>query len=439
MLGAIVGDIVGSPYEFDENNIKTTKFPLFTDKSVFTDDTVMTVAVARALMDTYGSDDATIENALTMQMRALGRNYPARGYGGMFQAWLLVDTAEAYNSYGNGSAMRVAAAGWLYRTLEETLHAAELTARVTHNHPEGIKGAQAIAAAIFLARLHLPKDDIRAYLSKTFEYDLTRTLKEIRPTYKMDETCQGSVPEAITAFLEGNGFVDVIRKAVSIGGDSDTIACMAGSIAEAYYGIPEQVEKDTFQRLTPDLSATVLKFRRFYLDNSGTPLPGWEESVYYNPDEVLKGLKNLEFAISEFYIKSGSGKMEPQPVLDEIAELLKKDEVALITVQAPSQSLKYSTSADAVQVQCINDSDGHLLLPIFTSKNQVSSGGPELYCMTDSIRNILESSLAADNLYGVIINPFGQNFLLDKKNVRLLVQQFQMDLSFAKKIKKTDD
>ena len=306
MLGAIVGDIVGSPYEFDENNIKTTKFPLFTDKSVFTDDTVMTVAVARALMDTYGSDDATIENALTMQMRALGRNYPARGYGGMFQAWLLVDTAEAYNSYGNGSAMRVAAAGWLYRTLEETLHAAELTARVTHNHPEGIKGAQAIAAAIFLARLHLPKDDIRAYLSKTFEYDLTRTLKEIRPTYKMDETCQGSVPEAITAFLEGNGFVDVIRKAVSIGGDSDTIACMAGSIAEAYYGIPEQVEKDTFQRLTPDLSATVLKFRRFYLDNSGTPLPGWEESVYYNPDEVLKGLKNLEFAISEFYIKSGS-------------------------------------------------------------------------------------------------------------------------------------
>ncbi|MBQ2016649.1 MAG: ADP-ribosylglycohydrolase family protein, partial [Clostridia bacterium] len=188
MLGAIIGDIVGSPYEFDENNIKTTNFPLFTDKSVFTDDTVMTVAVARALMDTYGADDDIIENALTMQMRALGRNYPGRGYGGMFQAWLLVDTAEAYNSFGNGSAMRVAAAGWLYRTLEETLHAAELTARVTHNHPEGIKGAQAVAAAIFLARLRLPKDDIRAYLSRAFGYDLTRTLKQIRPGYKMDET-----------------------------------------------------------------------------------------------------------------------------------------------------------------------------------------------------------------------------------------------------------
>ncbi len=433
MLGAIIGDIVGSPYEFDENNIKTTNFPLFTDKSIFTDDTVMTVAVARALMDTYGADDDVIENALTMQMRALGRNYPGRGYGGMFQAWLLVDTAEAYNSFGNGSAMRVAAAGWLYRTLEETLHAAELTARVTHNHPEGIKGAQAVAAAIFLARLRLPKDDIRAYLSRAFGYDLTRTLKQIRPDYKMDETCQGSVPEAITAFLEGNGFVDVIRKAVSIGGDSDTIACMAGAIAEAYYGVPEQVEKDAFARLTPDLSATVLKFRRFYLDHSGTPLPGWEESVYYNPDEVLKGLKNLEFAISEFYVKSGSGKMEPQPVLDEIAELMRKDEVALITVQAPSQSLKYSTSADAVQVQCINDSEGHLLLPIFTSKHQVSSGGPELYCMTDSIYNILSSSLAADNLFGVVINPFGQNFLLDKKNVRLLVQQFEMDRSIAEK------
>ena len=206
---------------------------------------------------------------------------------------------------------------------------------------------------------------------------------------------------------------------------------MAGAIAEAYYGIPEQVEKDALARLAPDLSATVFKFRRFYLDHSGTPLPGWEESVYYNPDEVLKGLKNLEFAISEFYVKSGSGKMEPQPVLDEIAALLRKDEVALITVQAPSQSLKYSSSADAVQVQCINDSEGNLLLPIFTSKNQVSSGGPELYCMTDSIYNILSSSLAADNLFGVIINPFGQNFLLDKKNVRLLVQQFEMDRSIA--------
>ena len=260
MLGAIIGDIVGSPYEFDENNIKTTNFPLFTDKSVFTDDTVMTVAVARALMDTYGADDDIIENALTMQMRALGRNYPGRGYGGMFQAWLLVDTAEAYNSFGNGSAMRVAAAGWLYRTLEETLHAAELTARVTHNHPEGIKGAQAVAAAIFLARLRLPKDDIRAYLSRAFGYDLTRTLKQIRPGYKMDETCQGSVPEAITAFLEGESFEDVIRTAVSLGGDCDTLTCIAGSIAEAFYGVPAHLQAICRGRLPQQLLNVLLQF-----------------------------------------------------------------------------------------------------------------------------------------------------------------------------------
>ena len=427
MLGAIFGDIVGAPYEFDENNIKTTDFPLFSDRSVFTDDTVMTAAVAKALMDSYGADDEVILNSLTMQMRAMGRTYPGRGYGGMFQAWLLVDGAEAYNSFGNGSAMRVAAAGWLYRTLEETLHAAELTALPTHNHPEGIKGAQAVAAAIFLSRLHLEKDDIRAYLARTFGYDLNRTLKEIRPDYHMDETCQGSVPEAIIAFLEGKGFVDVIRKAVSIGGDSDTIAAMAGAIAEAYYGIPEQMEKEALSRLTPELQRIVGDFRRFYLTHSGPPLPGWETSVYLDPDDLLKDLKTLEFAISDFYVRSGSGKTEPSVVLDELKELLKKEAVALITVQPPSQAMKYSTSSDAVQVQCIHDSEGRLLLPVFTSKSQVSSSAPDLYYMTDSLENILGSGAHAPDIHGVIINPFGQNFLLDKTTLRLLLQQYEMD------------
>ena len=427
MLGAILGDIIGAPYEFDENNVKTTNFPLFSDNSQFTDDTVMTVAVARALMDTYGSDDDTIRNALTMQMRALGRNYPGRGYGGMFQAWLLVDGSEAYNSFGNGSAMRVAAAGWLYRTLPETLHAAELTAEVTHNHPEGIKGAQAIAAAIFLARLQLPKDDIRAYLSRTFGYDLTRSLKTIRPNYHMDETCQGSVPEAITAFLEGNGFVDVVRKAVSLGGDSDTIACMAGGIAEAYYGIPEQLEKEAFSRLTPDLAATVMKFRRFYVEHSGLPLDGWQEDVYMDPDELLRPLKDLELAIQEFYIKSGNGKFEPGTVFEELKQLLIDDVPVLITVQPPSKAQKYATDADTVQVQCIQDADGHLLLPLFTGKSQTTAG-PDFYYMTDSIRNILTTAHNADNVEGAVINPFGQNFLLDKTNLRLLLQQYEMDL-----------
>lgn len=426
MLGAIIGDIVGSPYEFDDNNVKSTNFPLFSDASRFTDDTVTTVAVARALMDTYGADDATIENAVTMQLRALGRNYPTAGYGGMFQAWLLVDGAEAYNSFGNGSAMRVSSAGWLYRTLSETLHAAELTAKVTHNHPEGIKGAKAVAAAIFLARLHLPKDDIRAYLSRAFSYDLTRSLKDIRPGYKMDATCQGSVPEAITAFLEGKGFVDCVKKAVSLGGDSDTLACMAGAIAEAYYGIPEQVEKDALAKLPPEFVETVFRFRSFYVQNSGSPLPGWEEEVYYNPDNALKPLKNLEFAISEFYIKSGSGKAEPQGVLDELKKLVQSEAEVLITVQAPSQSQKYSSGADAVQVQCIQDAEGRLLLPVFTSKNQASAGA-NLYYMTDGLRNVLESSLAADNLFGVIVNPFNQNFLLDRRTVQLLLQQADLD------------
>ena len=426
MLGAIFGDVVGSPYEFDENNIKTTDFPLFSDKSRFTDDTVMTVAVARALMETYGAEDDVIRTALTMQMRGLGRQYPLAGYGGMFQAWLVVDGAEAYNSYGNGSAMRVAAAGWLYRTLPETLHAAELTAEVTHNHPEGIKGAKAVAAAIFLARLHLPKDDIRAYISRAFEYDLTKTVKEIRPEYTMDATCQGSVPQAITAFLDGNGFVDVIKKAVSLGGDSDTIACIAGSIAEAYYGMPEQMEREVLKRIPTDFAKTVYQFRKFYTEHSGTPLPGWQEEVYYNPDDDLKPLKNLEFAIQEFYIRSGSGKNEPQGVLDEIKYLLQKNASVLITVQAPSKALKYRASEDSVQVQCIQDNSGNILLPVFTARVQANAAS-DLYYMTDSIENVFETALAAENVSGLVINPFGQNFLLDKNNVRLLLQQARMD------------
>ena len=259
MYGAILGDMIGAPYEFDRGR-KTKVFPLFISDSQFTDDTVMTLAVAEALMDSRGSSDDGIRAALIEKMQKWGRRYPHAGYGGMFAQWLRTPSPRPYGSYGNGSAMRVSAAGWLYDTLEETRRIARLTAEVTHNHPEGIKGAEATAAAIFLARTGEDKERIRAYITDQFGYDLSRTCDEIRPAYHHVESCQQTVPEALTAFLEGTSFEDVIRTAVSLGGDCDTLTCIAGSVAEAFYGVPEELKAECRARLPQDLLEVLDRF-----------------------------------------------------------------------------------------------------------------------------------------------------------------------------------
>ena len=259
MYGAILGDIIGEPYEFDRGD-KTKDFPLFSRRPTFTDDSVMTIAVAEALMNSRGKTPGEIRQALVDSMREWGAAYPDAGYGGMFRWWLTADHPEPYGSFGNGSAMRVSAAGWLFDSLAETREKARLTAEVTHNHPEGIKGAESVAAAIWLARRGSTKDEIRDYITREFGYDLSRTLDEIRPGYSFYATCQQSCPEAIIAFLEGNGFEDVIRKAVSLGGDSDTIACMAGAIAEAFYGIPDRFKSECKIRLPNDMIEILNRF-----------------------------------------------------------------------------------------------------------------------------------------------------------------------------------
>ena len=259
MYGAISGDMIGAPYEFDRSP-KTKEFPLFSRFSMFTDDSVMTIAVAEALMDTIGQDDKTIKDSLVRSMKKWGTKYPGAGYGGRFYDWLFSDSTEPYKSYGNGSAMRVSAAGWLYDTLEETRHIARLTAEVTHNHPEGIKGAEATATAIYMSRTGRRKDEIKSYIIREFDYDLSRTCDEIRPTYHHVESCQKTVPEAITAFLEGTNFEDVIRTAVSLGGDCDTLTCIAGGIAEAFYGMPDFIKAECRKRLPADMMMVLDRF-----------------------------------------------------------------------------------------------------------------------------------------------------------------------------------
>ena len=243
MIGAIAGDIIGSIYEW--RPIKTRDFPLLGPKCRFTDDTVLTVAVAHAILTGRSYQES---------IREIGRKYPDAGYGGSFIQWLGSDNPQPYSSWGNGSAMRVSPVGFAFNTEEDVLIEAKKSAEISHNHPEGIKGAQATALSIFLARTGHEKEVIRSEISQRFGYDLDRTVDNIRPTYSFDISCQGTVPEAIISFLDSDSYEDAIRNAVSLGGDSDTLACIAGGIAEACYNsIPDHIAVKIRDILTPEL------------------------------------------------------------------------------------------------------------------------------------------------------------------------------------------
>lgn len=262
MLGAIIGDIIGSIYEF--NNIKTKDFPLWSAQTTYTDDSIMTIAVAKALLLSNGSLSA-FHKQLIEQMQLFGQKYPypCGGYGARFSGWLFSNAPQPYNSFGNGSAMRVSACGFAANSLDEALLLAAKSAEVTHNHPEGIKGAQATAAAIYLARTGSSKAGIKEYIKRNF-YELNQTLAEIRPVYSFNETCQETVPQAIEAFLESDSFEDSIRNAVSLGGDSDTLTAITGAIAEAYYGIPHDIRTKALSYLPQELKDVVDEFEEKY-------------------------------------------------------------------------------------------------------------------------------------------------------------------------------
>ena len=254
MIGAIAGDIIGSVYEY--RPIKTKDFPLFHPQCKFTDDTVLTVAIADAIL----SDRPYLE-----AVRELGRRYPGAGYGGSFIKWLDSDEPRPYNSWGNGSAMRVSPVGFAFSSEDQVIRHATMTAEISHNHPEGIKGAQATALAVLLARTGIGKERIRSRIAEEFGYNMDRTVDDIRPTYFFDVSCQGTVPEAIIAFLDSDSFVDAIRNAISLGGDSDTLACITGGIAEAFYhDIPKVIQKKVQECLTPDLWQVTEAFCKKY-------------------------------------------------------------------------------------------------------------------------------------------------------------------------------
>ena len=244
MLGAVIGDMVGSIYEF--HNHRSKEFPLFDVGCFPTDDSIMTIAVAKAILENDGKAEG-LEDQAVKWMQKIGRQYPNCGYGGRFWDWMFSSNPKPYGSFGNGSAMRVSACGWAGKTLDEVKALSRAVTIVSHNHPEGVKGAEATACAIFLARTGHSKEEIRSFIEENY-YTLDFTIDEIRPTYEFNETCQRTVPQAIEAFLESISFEDAIRNAISVGGDSDTLAAITGSIAEAFYGIPGELRKQAISQ-----------------------------------------------------------------------------------------------------------------------------------------------------------------------------------------------
>lgn len=254
MLGAVAGDIIGSIYE--SRPIKSKDFELFSRDCRFTDDSVLTVATAWAIMEKQDYGKA---------YKQFARTYPNAGYGGSFIQWVFSDSYAPYGSWGNGAAMRVSPVGWAFKSESEVLEQAEKSSSVTHNHPEGIKGAQAAALAVFLARKGSDKQDIKQKISDTFDYDLNQTVKQIRKVYRFDPSCQGTVPQAIVSFLESENYEDAVRNAISLGGDSDTLACITGAVAEAYYkDIPEKIITETRNKLPEELLDIVNNFYKIY-------------------------------------------------------------------------------------------------------------------------------------------------------------------------------
>lgn len=415
MYGAILGDIIGSPFEFDRGS-KTKEFDLFTRECGFTDDSVMTVAIAEALL-AVGSDagESEIKDAAAANMQDWGRRYPHAGYGGKFRQWLKERNPKPYGSYGNGSAMRVSAAGWLYPTIERTREVAELTAAVTHNHPEGIKGAVATASCIFLARNGASKDEIRKYVEDEFHYNLNRTLDEIRPFYHHVESCQQTVPEAITAFMEAKDFEDAIRNAVSLGGDTDTLAAITGSIAEAFFGIPAVLKAECRNRIDPEMCQVLEIFDEML------------ERKNVNLHERLDGNELIDTAIRSLYEKG-----DHESFVDVITSLcfrMKKEGCGLVpfvtSEGAMFSELDISELKEGdtltldhevrMRMDTVAAGDEVEWLYIFTNEEELHRNRTPDVIVEVPFEDIFQIAARNENVAGVVINPFGKYFKVDKK------------------------
>ena len=415
MYGTILGDIIGCPFEFDRGD-KTKDFKLFSRRSHFTDDSVMTLAVCEALLKV--GQDATvkeIEDAVITSMQSWGRRYPHEGYGGYFRCWLTARHPEPYNSFGNGSAMRVSAAGWLYDSLEKTRVVAKATANVTHNHPEGIKGAESTASAIFMARNGSSKEEIKKYIENEFHYDLNRTLDEIRPSFHMHETCQKTVPEAIMAFLEAKDFEDAIRNAVSLGGDTDTLGAITGSIAEAYFGIPEALRSECRNRINKDMRDVVDTFYSLVRkDDSPNTNQMIEKAInqYYVHNDKEGMILFMNMMINA--MNQGGEFIVPYITKNPF---LSKEQINSISI-GDTFALDHDVK---LKMETAKDASGIEWLGVFTSTEEMHKGSCGNVQINQSILSILRLALDLEEINGIVINPFGKYMQISKAMILLLI------------------
>ncbi len=406
MYGAIIGDIIGSRFEFDRGG-NTKDFRLFTKHNHFTDDTVMTVPVADALL--YSGKDAdidTIKENVKNSMVHWAKKYPRAGYGGRFNQWLHTKDKKPYGSYGNGSAMRVSSAGWLYDSLDRTSEVARATAEVTHNHPEGVKGATCTAEVIYLARTQNTKEEIKEYIEKHYDYDINTTLDELRKKHRHDESCQDSMPKALVSFFEGDSYEDVVRNAVSLGGDTDTLAAIAGAMAEAYYGITLGILADASAYIPADINKVIEKFTK--AKDPQDNFSNYESNKYIKlaVDEYYKNpsIDTLEMIAQVLIKRIEDQGTVPAPMIDvnnswnqvDLDDLKVGDNISL------SNELR-------LKLDTVTNEKGETWVPLFTDEGEVYKKPTSNILFETQIEFILRCGLNNENLLGIVINPFSEN------------------------------
>ena len=446
MYGAILGDIVGSRFEFDREGW-TKDFELLTFESKWTDDTVMTVAVAEALMDA-GKDAPVneIEAACIKSMQKWGQKYPYAGYGNRFIHWVSSKDPRPYGSYGNGSAMRVSPVGWAYDTLERTREVARATAAVSHNHPEGIKGAECTAAVMYLARTGAGKEEIADYVVKEFGYDFSETLEQMRKRHEHVESCQDSLPKALRSFMDGESYEDVVRNAVSLGGDTDTLAAIAGAMGEAFFGMPFDLKTQVLKSVKPDMFEVIRAFDRFigrelddekeeYIDNA--PLAA-AYLLFMEEEDEQKRVESFYTFLNMLGKRISEDATVPMPFVDvnnvlnrELEKVLfpgEEDEPGDID-QIKARLEKHDTLQTEEEVRLrmdtMIDGEGGLWLPMFINRRELEKGQTANVIIPVPIMDILKAGLERDDLKGVVINPFGRAFTMPKELLKKFIDDYE--------------
>ena len=419
MYGAIFGDIIGSRFEFDQGG-KTKDFELFTNKCDWTDDTVMTVAIMEALMNAGKvADVETIRKKCIESMQKWGQKYPYAGYGSSFINWVHAKNPKPYNSFGNGSAMRVSAAGWIYDTVERTREVAKATAEVSHNHPEGIKGAECTAAVMFLARTGIPKEEIKEYVIKEFGYDFSKTVDELRPLHEHVEWCQDSLPKALVSFFEGDSYEDVVRNAVSLGGDTDTLAAIAGAMADAMYGVPLGMIPVGTEYLEPDMLDTIDRFGSFIKDE---PNP-YEINKYIKEAAEVFAKERSEDNLYKLFDALLGRMMEDGEVPEAMIDVNRIFETLDVMNMTTNETFSFEREM-RLRIDTVSNKEGVDWIPLYTDHDEIHSQSSVGITMNVPIYRVLKCGLA-DDVEGIVINPFGLALSMPKAILKIVVAKYE--------------